>query len=120
MSERKTRRKWTSAEKLRIVMAGLDRGTNLSELCRQEGINLTQYYTWKKQLESSAKDIFEKKTTSKEEQLSGEVQRLRNVIAEITTENLEIKRGAGFRGLRSVAARASGACASGSDEDEVT
>ena len=93
MSERKTRRKWTSAEKLRIVMAGLDRGTNLSELCRQEGINLTQYYTWKKQLESSAKDIFEKKTTSKEEQLSADIQRLRNVIAEITTENLEIKKG---------------------------
>jgi len=93
MSEQKTRRKWTAAEKLRIVMAGLDRGTNLSELCRQEGINLTQYYTWKKQLQSSAKDVFEKQTSRKEEQLAQENQRLRNVIAEITTENLEIKKG---------------------------
>lgn len=93
MRERQNRRKWSSAEKLRIVMAGLDRGTNLSELCRQEGINVGQYYQWKKQLLSSAKDIFEKQTTSKEEQLAAEVQRLRNVIAEITTENLEIKKG---------------------------
>jgi transposase len=93
MSEQPSRRKWSAAEKLRIVMAGLDRGTNLSELCRQEGINVGQYYQWKKQLQSSAKDIFEKQTTSKEEQLAAEVQRLRNVIAEITTENLEIKKG---------------------------
>lgn len=93
MSEQSSRRKWSAAEKLRIVMAGLDRGTNLSELCRQEGINVGQYYQWKKQLQSSAKDIFEKQTTSKEEQLAAEVQRLRNVIAEITTENLEIKKG---------------------------
>lgn len=93
MSEVKKRRQWPAREKLRIVMAGLDRGTNLSELCRQEGINLTQYYTWKKQLQSSAQAVFDTKTTTKEEQLAAEVQRLRNVIAEITTENLEIKKG---------------------------
>ena len=93
MSERQSRRKWSSTEKLRIVLAGLDRGTNLSELCRQEGINVNQYYQWKKHLQSSAKDIFEKQTTSREEQLAAENQRLRNVIAEITTENLEIKKG---------------------------
>jgi transposase len=93
MSERKERRHWSPAEKLRIVMAGLDRGTNLSELCRQEGINVNQYYQWKKQLQSSAQEIFSKQTTSKEEQLVAENQRLRNVIAEITTENLEIKKG---------------------------
>ena len=92
MSEQPSRRKWSAAEKLRIVMAGLDRGTNLSELCRQEGINVGQYYQWKKQLQSSAKEIFEKQTTSKEEQLAADNQRLRNVIAEITTENLEIKK----------------------------
>ena len=93
MSEQQSRRKWSATEKLRIVMAGLDRGTNLSELCRQEGININQYYQWKKQLQSSAQEIFTKQNTSKEEQLAAEVQRLRNVIAEITTENLEIKKG---------------------------
>ena len=58
MSEQQSRRKWSSAEKLRIVMAGLDRGTNLSELCRQEGINVGQYYQWKKQLLDSAEQVF--------------------------------------------------------------
>jgi transposase-like protein len=93
MSERQTRRKRCPSEKLRIVLAGLDRGSNLSELCRQEGITVNQYYQWKKQLQSSAKDIFEKQTTSKEEQLAADNQRLRNVIAEITSENLELKKG---------------------------
>ena len=93
MKEGKGRRKWSAAEKLRIVLAGLDRGNNLSELCRQEGINLTQYYSWKKQLQSSAKEVFDKRATTQEAQLAQEVQRLRNVIAEITAENLEIKKG---------------------------
>jgi transposase len=93
MKEGRDRRKWSAAEKLRIVLAGIDRGTKLSELCRQEGISLTQYYTWKKQLQSSSKEIFDKKANRQDAQLVQEVQRLRNVIAEITAENLEIKKG---------------------------
>jgi len=35
----KTRRKFSSEEKIRIVLNGLRRDSSIAELCRQEGIN---------------------------------------------------------------------------------
>ena len=55
------RRKWTAAEKLRIVLAGMEPGIEIADLCRREGINPTQYYGWKKQLLASAGAIFDEK-----------------------------------------------------------
>ena len=54
MSERKKRKRWTAEDKLRIVLAGVESGTEISELCRREGINSTPYYAWKKTLLQSA------------------------------------------------------------------
>ncbi len=67
----------------------------ISELCRREGINPTQYYGWKKQLLSSATTIFDSqqgKRSAEEERKAAELQRLKSVIAEITAENLELKK----------------------------
>src|ERR671910_951292 len=58
MSEKKKRRRWTASDKLRVVLAGLDGSVEISELCRREGINPTQYYGWKKQLLTSAAKVF--------------------------------------------------------------
>jgi len=38
MSQPKKRRQWSAADKMRIVLAGLEAGTEVSELCRVEGI----------------------------------------------------------------------------------
>src|SRR5262249_59986755 len=89
------KRKWAASDKLRIVLAGLQPNVEVSELCRREGINPTQYYGWKKQLLSSAAKIFdaqEGKRTAAEERKEAELQRFKNVIAEITAENLELKK----------------------------
>ncbi len=48
MTDNGKRRKWSEADKLRIVLAGMQPGVEVSELCRREGINPTQYYGWKK------------------------------------------------------------------------
>jgi hypothetical protein len=40
------RKKWSAAEKLRIVLAGMQPNVEVSEPCRREGINPTQYYGW--------------------------------------------------------------------------
>jgi transposase len=93
MSGKKGRRQRSAAEKLRIVLAGQDGGTKLSELCRREGIAPSQYHQWKKQLQAGASAAFEKKASVAEEQSAAEIQRLKNVIAEITAENLELKKG---------------------------
>jgi transposase len=95
MSEQGKRRKRSAADKLRIVLAGMQPNVEVSELCRREGINPTQYYGWKKQLLSSATKIFDAqvgKRTAAEERKDAELQRLKNVIAEITAENLELKK----------------------------
>jgi transposase-like protein len=42
--KRHTRRKYSSEDKIRIVLEGLRGETSIAELCRREGINLT-YYT---------------------------------------------------------------------------
>jgi transposase len=91
------RRKWTGAEKLRIVMEGVQANVDVAELCRREGINPTQYYGWKKQLLSSASKVFENgrkpKRPGEDARKEARIQRLERVIAEITSENLELKKG---------------------------
>ena len=97
MSEKKKRRRWTASDKLRVVLAGLDGSVEISELCRREGINPTQYYGWKKQLVSSAAKVFvdgrESKPSAKEQRMESELRRAKDVIAEITAENLDLKKG---------------------------
>ena len=45
---RKTRRKFSSEEKIRIVLGGLREECSIAELCRREGINNNLYYRWSK------------------------------------------------------------------------
>lgn len=45
---RKTRRKFSSEEKIRIVLDGLRGEYSIAELCRREGINNNLYYRWSK------------------------------------------------------------------------
>jgi transposase len=97
MSEKKKRRRWKASDKLRVVLAGLDGSVEISELCRREGINPTQYYGWKKQLLTSAAKVFadgrESKPSAKEQRMESELRRAKDVIAEITAENLDLKKG---------------------------
>jgi transposase len=97
MSEKKSgeRRKRTAAEKLRIVLAGLQADTKVSELCRREGITANQFYQWKDRLLGSAAKVFETKGQSPsadQERVELELRRMKDVIAEITAENLELKK----------------------------
>jgi transposase-like protein len=96
MNDKKQRRKWSAADTLRIVMTGMQPGVEISDLCRQEGINVTQFYNWKKQVLGSAKVIFDQpkgRPKASEQRHEAELQRLRTVIAEITAENLDLKKG---------------------------
>ena len=45
---RKTRCKFSSEEKIRIVLDGLRGEYSIAELCRKEGINNNLYYRWSK------------------------------------------------------------------------
>lgn len=96
MSRNGKRRQWRPSEKLRIVLAGMQGDVEVSDLCRREGLNPVQYYAWKKRLLGSAVRIFEDQRgrgDAQEQRRELEVQRLKNVIAEITAENLDLKKG---------------------------
>ena len=95
MSQSGPRRKWRASEKLRIVLLGYEPGVEVSELCRREGVSPTQYYAWKKKLLGSATGIFEekgKKPDARQERAERELSRMKGVVAEITAENLELKK----------------------------
>lgn len=95
MSDNGQRRKWSAAEKLRIVLAGMQPGVEVSDLCRREGLNPVQFYAWKKQLLGSAERVFEDRRgrpDADQKRLEEEVARFKGVIAEITAENLELKK----------------------------
>lgn len=82
---------------MRIVLTGMEAGTEISELCRVEGINPTQYYSWKKQLVGGAEAVFGKRrgvneAVAVDDPHERELNRMRAVIAEITAENLELKK----------------------------
>ena len=44
---RKTRRRFSSEEKIRIVLEGLKGEESIAELCRREGISPNLYYNWR-------------------------------------------------------------------------
>jgi transposase-like protein len=89
-------RKWSGADKLRIVLDAMQPGVEVSGFCRREGINPVLFYKWKKQLLGSASRGSEErgsKPNAQDQRHEAELQRLKNVIAEITAENLELKKG---------------------------
>ena len=44
--KRKTRRKFSSEEKIRIILEGLKGEESIATICRREGIAPTLYYKW--------------------------------------------------------------------------
>jgi transposase len=96
MSKPKRRRRWTAEQKLKIVLETLQSDQKLAEICRREGISPTQVYHWRKRLLGSAETVFGRKQANGEDRqmakLATENQRMKNVIAEITAENLDLKK----------------------------
>ncbi len=84
---RKTRRKFTSEEKIRIVLEGMKREMPVTELCRREGIPTTVYYGWVKEFMEAGKARLKRDTlrdASKGEvtQLRQENERLKILLGE--------------------------------------
>jgi transposase len=55
---RKTRRRSSAGEKIRVVMEGLWDEESIATLCRREGLNPNLYYRWSKEfLEAGKKGV---------------------------------------------------------------
>ena len=94
---RKTRRRYSSEEKIRIVLAGLRGEDSIAELCRQEGISQGIYYSWSKEfLEAGKKrlagDTAREANTGEVKSLRREARDLKEVVAEQALELRLIKK----------------------------
>ena len=54
----KTRRKFSSEEKIRIVLEGVRGESSIAVLCRKEGINQNPYYRWSKEFLAAGHVLF--------------------------------------------------------------
>ena len=57
-----TRRKYTSEEKIRIVLEGFRREVTVNELCRREGIKPNNFYSWTKEFMEAGKERLSRDT----------------------------------------------------------
>ena len=81
--KRRTRRVFSSEEKISIVLEGLRGEDSIKELCRKYGIHESNYYSWSKDFIEAGKKRLSGDTVR--EANSGEVKELR-------TENDSLKR----------------------------
>jgi transposase len=95
--KRNTRTRYSSEEKIRIVLEGLRGEISISELCRREGIYPNVYYRWSKTfLEAGKKrlegDIVREATSSEVSGLKKENNQLKQVVADLFLKNRILKK----------------------------
>jgi len=94
---RKTRRKHSTEEKIRIVLEGLRGEESIASLCRREDIAESLYYSWSKEfLEAGKKrlagDTARQATSSEVKALRAEACDLKEALAEQMLENRLLKK----------------------------
>ena len=94
---RKTRKQYSSEEKIRIVVSGLRGEESIAALCRREGIAESLYYSWSKEfLEAGKKrlsgDTARQATSSEVKDLRREMRDMKELVAELSLENRLLKK----------------------------
>ena len=94
---RKTSRKYSAEEKIRIVLAGLRGEESISALCRREGIAESLYYKWSKEFLEAGKrrlsgDTERQATSPEVKELRSESRALKECVADLTLENRLLKK----------------------------
>ncbi len=94
---RKTRRKYTAEEKIRIVLEGLRGDLTIAELCRREGISENLYYRWSKDFLEAGKsrlvgDTKREANSKQVKTLRQENEQLKQLVAELALKNKVLKK----------------------------
>lgn len=94
---RKTRRRYSAEEKIRIVLEGLRGEHSIAELCRREGIAQSQYYSWSKEFLEAGKrrlagDTERQANSGEVTELRRESHALKEAVADLTLENRLLKK----------------------------
>ena len=94
---RRTRKKYSSEEKIRIVLEGMRGEASIAELCRREGLNQNVYYRWSKEFLEAGKqrlagDIKREASSSEVTGLKKENDQLKRLVADIMLKNDVLKK----------------------------
>jgi transposase len=94
---RKTRRRFSPDEKIRIVLEGLKGEESIAELCRREGISPNLYYNWSKEFLESGKrrlhgDAKREASSTEVAGLRKENSHLKQLVADLLLKNDVLKK----------------------------
>jgi transposase len=94
---RLTRKKYSSEEKIRIVLEGMRGEESIAELCRREGLNQNVYYRWSKEFLEAGKqrlagDIKREANSTEVTDLKKENDQLKRLVADIMLKNEVLKK----------------------------
>jgi transposase len=94
---RRTKRKFSSEEKIRIVISGLRGDESINTICRKEGIAPALYYRWSKDFIEAGKrrlngDTLREANTDEVLQIKNENVELKNLVAELMLDNRTLKK----------------------------
>jgi transposase len=95
--KRKTRRKFNSEEKIRIILEGLKGEDSIAAICRREGIAPSLYYKWSKTFLQAGKrrlkgDTLREANSDEVSELRQENEQLKQLVAELSLKNRVLKK----------------------------
>ncbi|MGW8180830.1 MAG: IS3 family transposase [bacterium] len=94
---RKTRKKYSAEEKIRIILEGFRGEDSIAELCRREGIHANLYYKWSKEFLEAGKqrllgDTKRQASTPEVADLRRENAQLKELVADLSLKNVVLKK----------------------------
>ena len=95
--KRKTRRKFSAEEKIRIVLEGLRGEDTIAGLCRREGISPNLYYNWSKEFLEAGQERLMGNTKRQADstevmELRRENDHLKHLVADLSLKNVVLKK----------------------------
>jgi len=96
-AKQSTRRRFSSEDKIRILMQGLRGEVAVAELCRREAIHATVYYKWLKDFMEAGKarmrgDALREANSDEVQELWQENERLKQLVADLSLANMVLKK----------------------------
>jgi len=102
----KTRRQFTPEQKFKIVKEQMTTKTSVTEICKKYDINASSFYKWQDKFLKGALENFKKSEDGptkgelrKIEEQERKIRRQQAIIADLASENIELKKSLGERGL---------------------
>jgi transposase-like protein len=97
---KKQRRHFSPEEKFNIVKQVLSKAKTVSAISDEYSINPNLYYRWQAEFFEAALSGFKEKSAGRtkaaedreKERMGAEIQRMKDVIAEVVTENIALKK----------------------------